>query len=629
MIQFFIAGQEVILPHDFSFTQIEQNPLITANGEFTLDMTISLKNARNARAMKHINRLNKISVDSNYDALMIDDGVYKYGSIIIQNYTNADLTFQFVAGNSELNYVSNADSRKIWELDWGMETEITYERAMDSIQNPGYHYKVILGKPIVIEKRFFTCPPVRVGTDIANEYILSDAIVSNTTAPATLTKSVINDVRNIVMQPYLMYYIIKLPSLLGYTLNTNCLANDVRAKNMYVVNAVRSLNYADALPDMTISEFITEIENFFNVVFKVDTTSKSIDIVSKSIYVQNFPKKKLTNVLDEFNVEHKTEEDANKLGWTKLSFDLSGSGLLKYQFIKQEVLDKLSLLEYADINQLLSHNFTPENYNKPILYRDNETGRDYVYSRDPDDMIYQVKNEITGVSLYYVNKFASYGSGDNELVLKIVPAEIVKELLIVKTIIVGTGGYSTVNYTYNYQLPKSSLGKIADVETQNVMDYIEDDLYAVPRSNKLEVSMIMKPINLFSVDSDFSLYQNTLYPFSYIDTVPEYGYEVKLPYNSTEDQVRWNRWTTWRQTEFTPNAKATLRINGLKSLMSDYHAQSVLDLSKLYYFSMPDSKDITTKYIYEYKNQDYMPIELERTKSREKGLVKGTFYRML
>jgi len=137
MIQFFIENQEVILPDDFSFTQIDENPLITNNGEFTLDITVSLRNGKNAKAAKFINRINKIDIDTSYNALMIDDGKYKHGTIIIQSHTNTDMTFQFVAGNSELNYLAKND-KKIWELDWGTESAIDYARALASLNQTGW-----------------------------------------------------------------------------------------------------------------------------------------------------------------------------------------------------------------------------------------------------------------------------------------------------------------------------------------------------------------------------------------------------------------------------------------------------------------------------------------------------------
>lgn len=632
MIQFFIENQEVVLPDDFSFTQIDENPIITGLGEFTLDITFSLLHPINAKAFKYINRINKIDIDVKYNSKIIDFFSSKFGSVIITGFTDKDVVVQFLSGNSELNYNATEDTRKIWDLDWGSEDAIDYTRALESIQNPGYYYHEEWGNPPVITKRYFVCAPVKVGSDIANEFLLSDAFIDNSTSPATLTPPKIYGVNNIVMQPYLMYYIAKLPLLLGYSLGTNCLVNDVRANNIYLINSVRSLKYGDALPDMTIGEFIDEIEHFFNVVFEVDKTTKKINIVSLNNFVQNLPRKKLKNVFDEFEVEPKTDEAANRLGWTKLSFSLSGSGLQKYQFLNEDIVRKMQIENFASENDLLAHSYPLGDLNKFKLYRDNEKNRDYIYCREPVEMIYHNRAILPGVNLYYVNKLAAYGDGTNELTLKLVPAEIIKGDLKVTVNAAGGsggGGYSSAQYDFVYQLPKSLLSKIVDVETQNLIDAIENDLYSIERSDKISVALYMNSINLLYALSDWDLLKNIKYPFSYIDVVPEYGYEKKLPLSSEEDNSRWARWQAWVTGQFSSNAKTTLRLNGNQGILADYHTESKLDLSKIYYFTFPDTVDITTKNKFDYKNQIYIAIKFERVKSRNIGTVKGSFYRML
>lgn len=637
MIQFFIENQEVVLPDDFSFTQIDENPLITSNGEFTLDITISLRNWRNAKAAKFINRINVIDVGVSYNAFTIDDSKHKQGKIIISENTDVTLTFQFIAGNSEFNYNITSDTRKVWELDWGAAAPIDYTAALRSCNFPGYGAKTQTTNTGGINLTFnwmqeYVCAPVKIGSEIANKFLLSDIFFNNSTSPVTVTYSSIFGVENIVMQPYLMYYITKLPSLMGFSLNTNCLSDDVRANNMYLINSVRSLNYADALPDMTIGEFVSEIEKFFNVIFEVDKTNKSINIVSKKHFVDNLPRKTLRNVQDEFIIEYDYEESANNLGWEKLSYDLAPSGLLKYQFLKQEIIDSLQIVEFNNESELLNHTYDLADLNKFKIYRDKQLNRDYIYCREPNEMIFQKRTLSSGENLYYVNKFSSYGTGAIELMLKLVPAEMIKEDITVKMQVAGgsSGGSAPGPATilFNCQMPKSTFSEIVDIETQNLIDVIEDDLHSLQRADKLFVSFAMKPIKLLAIDTDYEPYTTIRYPMSYIDFVPEYGYSKKLPFNAIEDSFRWHRWLLWLQNEFSFNTKTTMRLNGTNGVVNDYHSDSKLDLSKLYTFTFLDTNDVVVSNIFAVNNQDYMPIRFERIKSRIKGLVKGTFYRM-
>lgn len=771
MIQFFIENQEVILPDDFSFTQIDENPLITNNGEFTLDITVSLRNGENAKAAKFINRINKIDIDTSYNALMIDDGKYKHGTIIIQSHTNTDMTFQFVAGNSELNYLAKND-KKIWELDWGTESAIDYARALASLNQTGWFetdsgaenllvgsaviafgsgaalmndqsekyyrsvlmssnsYKISGGQytyPVTSQQyinsvwiklwingprdikiyntlnpanssktftvssgtwmRIYTHPffatgvgsitlemvngvvgdnidwdykkaKIEIGTHVTNWIPAKSELFNFVCAPVLLGEEIVNDYTvvqgvdgvlshitgitdKIIMQPYLMYYVRKLPELLGYTLDYNALINDSRAKKMYLINSVDSLSYADLLPDMTITEFIQAIENFFNVTFIIDKTTKKLSISTLSSSIANKVKIKLSNTLDNFTRNLSEDSKSVKLDFTRVSYDLSDNDYYQYQQLNDEILARCTVKEFNTFTELyvyIQMNYGIVKVNEFVIYRDLQYNNDY--------FIFDETSFPTKISLYnqavptlkkpkLVNKLASVGtSTTRELILKLIPSALLPKYKTV-TYLDTHLQYGTYTQKCYYQLPSSSSNYYL-VETQSkVIDAVENGLKTVPRIDKIEVAMYSgmvvtyvenRPPKLPTTDARVPLDLLT-YPFSHIDILPEFrGSAPAAANNYNGDTPEFDSWVT---NFYKFRIFESMRLKGNNGIVKSYQIENVLDTSKEYDFEIPDSPYITADNIFEYKNQNYIPISLERTKSRKKGLVKGTFYRML
>ena len=217
MIQLFVNNQELLLPSDFSITLIEENPIITANGEFTLDISLSLLEPMNAKAFGFLNRVNKyFAPDYKKDApaYMIIDGAARYGKIIVLSNTDIEVTFQFIAGNSALNYDLRKDDRKIWEVDWGTIPEaISFETALDSIKRNGY---CVFFRPPTTRPHYnnFVCTPIH-STDGTNPIIINNYTLGGQTDADPYA---INGGSKFIAQPYLLYYINKIADVLGFSL---------------------------------------------------------------------------------------------------------------------------------------------------------------------------------------------------------------------------------------------------------------------------------------------------------------------------------------------------------------------------------------------------------------------------
>ena len=593
MIQLFVNNREVLLPYDFSVTIIEENPEITSNGEYTLDITLSLLEPQNAIAFEHLDRLNKTVINKNAEGIMIIDNKSRFGKIVVIKNTDVEVTFQFIAGNSELNYNAKEDNRKIWELDFGTETPVDYPRASQSIRHHWYN---------------FVCAPIQLEASILNYVRFTNP---NADGPVE-----INNIENIVMQPYLLYYINRLPSLLGYTLIENILNTDLRAKEMFIVNSLDSLKYSDFLPDMTISEFIDTIELYFNVNFIVNSITKTISIKRSSYSIQTKNTVQIDTVLDSYIRDLSSDGSNIKIGSNSLKFmSDNNSSFFKYQILSDIVVDKCKIYEFTTMLEFSELYALHGGGDQFIIYRDIINQTDYVECSSPTQNLF---TRALGFSSNFsvVNKFRSNGS-TNQLELKIEPAEIVSSYygLWIRNDPPTT---QTVVRTY-FQMPKSTATTYVPA-SQGITFVIENGEKKIQRKNTLCVSLYMGMVNGYNTsyhsawtDEHFKV------PFSYCDRFPEFGSASNLRSDFEE----------WIQTVFKLKAVTTLKIVGANGIISDYSIEPYIDPSKEFTFILEDTPDVNINNIFVINNIKYIPISLQREVSNKPSTVLAKCYAML
>lgn len=578
MIQFFVNNYELTLPDDFSFPLIEENPEITSNGIFSFDMTLSMLDKTNAVAFKHANRLNANRSNQKLESRFILDGRQIIGSVIDFEFTEYSVRFQFVAGNSELKYLSQ-NSDKIYELNWGVESEITLSRAVNSINNWGWENK-------------FICTPIMAGEINLNKFDFDFSNVKD---------------GKIVMQPYLLYYINKLPSLLGYTLKSNVLEEDERAQRMFLVNPINSLNYADCLPDMTIAEFVKSVEDFFNVTFFASAEDKSISIIKTARRISGKKRIELMPI-DGFSTQIQADEEGFKFGNTKIKYNLTSNNYFKFHKLSEDILAKCEIIEFNGTRPANTH------LDEMVILRDTSTGNDWINSTSQHTYDYLGYMVIIGFPNYYsylVNNFRDYGTVDDKiLTLKIVPAEIC--LGKAKCIDNDSGAsfdtyYQMVKSSNNYYLPT--------VET--LYNQIDTSVKDIARLENLEVAIYggrFKIISGYDVDSGQSnRARYTNYPFSTTDF--PFDWNINVNYYGIIDPV--------------PAIKS-MKLTGVNGVVNTYRHENILDVNTVWNFLIPDSVDLSVNNIYCYGGNDYIPISFEREiHITEKKLVKGRFFRML
>jgi len=459
---------------------------------------------------------------------------------------------------------------------------------------------------------------------ILNDYLIEDGALWH-------TPSRIYDIKDTAMQPYILYYINKLPELLGFSLKNNVLNDDDRAKKMYIVNSVQSLYYAHALPDMTISEFVTEIENFFNVRFIVNKQNREMSIVRLKEDIQRKKVVKLKNVIDSYerNIES-LEEHKTRLGFTKIGYDLNISGWNRYTKLSDDVVERSEIRNFGTQNQLVSSFFSESDKNKYIIYRNLSELQDFIFTDEPSERIFfmlvrKTQSTLYDTQIYHVNKLADRGNDDSHaLILKLVPAQIAGEI---KEVAFTEGQGGDHKSEFPYQLPVSS-NSVSIFSEQSMLETIQDGEKMIPRTSNIEVSLfcgMIPTLNLMTYSPE--LLNGILYPFSCIDYYPEYG----TKFYSTNHQSDFTYFLNWVRNSFTPSVPSSMRLVGDTNFVDDYSIISFLDMSKEYVFEIKDDVDLDADNIFEYNGINYMPIQFERRikNSGVKNNVIGSFYRML
>lgn len=620
MIQFFINNIEIVLPDDFEVQHVEENTLITQSGEYTLDIDVSLNEPQNLRALKHVSRLNIITLEDDYEAIMIRNNKVVLGKFIRISNTNTSAKLQFVAGSSEVVYLTGED-KKIWEYDFGTEAPIDFARALNSITNPNWQNK-------------FICNPVKFANVIGNDYLFPTIVANNSTNPATFflrhtdgttspttfgAEIAVDAVNNIVMNVYLMYVIDKLIALLGYSVTTNVLLNSERAKHEVLINRTNSLKYADALPDKTVREFISDIEVSYNVVFNFKG-DRTVEIINTHDFIKSKNLLKDAVIVDDYSREKET--NVYRFDFTNLFYEFNSNDLSKYQKLDKSIVDACSKESFSTRNEL--KNYLNETLkNKFTIYTVENSIHKFVFTGNPQVNVYRNLVSATSGYILHVDKFGDYFVSDEKSVeIKIKPIAFVQQGK--QFTFTSQGGTNT--YDAGYQLPFVN-SELYIGSNQTLLDAIETDIVEIPRVDAIEVCLYSGLIDL-PVLGGFDVYFKGKYPISYLDDMPEFWI---TDYDKTSNEVVCAAgYETWIHEKYKPVALYNLRITGVNGIYESYfeNKETLFETDYIYVFQIEEHPNLNVDYILVHEGHSYIPIKLERTISKNNKIVPSYFYRL-
>lgn len=364
MTELYINNNPIVLDPELSFDFFSKNPVFTRQGEYTYDIDIDLKTPQNARVYYHLDRLHVKNKPTDRRAiLVVDSMVLVVGTEVILSIENRIAKIQILSGYSELNYLAS-NGQKIRDLDFGQVPEINAAMARESLNHiyPATNYSF----PQIYDQYF-----VNQSTD--RNYFNQ----INRVAPSPEAISYVEGAR-FVAQPFLLYYVETVVSLLGYNLETNDLLNDERACRMICINGSITRNYNEMIPNWEINKFLTEVEKLFNVVFLVDKITKNVKISSTSGYhgessLVIVPGK---DVLRDFEKTYDVEETVNT-DYSNVEYEDPDSDIYKYYHIDEAILKECEFREVDSWESVMNMDLEAL-YNKLIIFHATDTGTDFI-----------------------------------------------------------------------------------------------------------------------------------------------------------------------------------------------------------------------------------------------------------
>jgi len=411
MTQLIIAGVETVLPQGFSVTVKRENSFFTKSGEYTYDCTLRLDNPVNQQLYGFLHRLNKSSqIDTRRTAILMADGhVYCRGTEVVTKWTEQTVSIQIVSGNSELNYFIGS-SLRLEQLDLG-----TIGTSIESLE---YHWPDARDLPNynrTYGNSDYCMPLIRNGNTIYNNVHITD----NMSSPFDHAEW---DywITDAMPQPYLCAILRRLITALGYTIGVNQL-EDTQFRNLFLVNTIRTTEYAKMFPGWEVKNFLVEVERLCGVVFLVDNLNRTCDILQKTVFYQNARQLTLANVVDEYEMQVETDNN-DDADWT--------SANVTYDIPKSQYANLMKLPEgYTPKGGVVIHNRLSDILNDiPLEY-------DSIHKVDGDDRLYIVTHHDiynsgqvqTEDCLLEINQFRDLLREDSPstLTLKITPAPMV------------------------------------------------------------------------------------------------------------------------------------------------------------------------------------------------------------
>lgn len=409
MTELYINGTAAVLPKDFSIQVKRENPLFTKNGEYTYDITLPLNNATNAELYKHLNRLNSTQpVSTDRQAVLVaDNRVYCNGTEIITGWTEDTVSVQIASGNSELNWITGGDLT-ITSLTGMPETSAAL---------------ILLNLEDAIVKTYpemdFCIPPVK---DEKND-ILYNAVEVIYDAEQDKLKT---QVSNYMPQPYLCAYIREVLKALGYTLVLNQIEN-TPFKTLYLCN-VHSFKWCEMLPGWTVLDFLTELEQMFNVSFIIDNRKKTVRLMMNINYFSGSESMHITDVVDEYETEIEESNEWVDYANTRISYEFPDNDYWRLNALPDGFLEKADTVTVPDdYKPELSD---PMRVTEYIREHAADNYSSLFHTSDPDKGMYiQIKRDEGSSGVYrnicLVDRFAPLNRGKEEKVnFRIVPPQL-------------------------------------------------------------------------------------------------------------------------------------------------------------------------------------------------------------
>ena len=487
MTELYINNRLVELPNNTSIKLLDENPYFTKSSKYTYDVEVPLKGStNNIRIFGCLHRQDVEKLIVTYKARIISDNhTVIDGTATLTSVTENGIKLQILAGNAEMNFLSKYEKVYIDELTLGYITKpdgtafksskeiIEYECSLNDENNR----KFLIGT--YAETNYIFMPVKRSDEDYPyNNIGIEYNLVGGGHYRAEFMTQIFIHVGNqwpvfpgynIAPQPYMCYILRKILEVLGYSVVRNDIESTVMA-NEFIANDKIITDFSQVLPHWTISEYMTQIERHFGVVFRLNDITRNAEIINRDSYYKEDNDEYINSVEDEYTVTSDADETKDI---TDSNIKYSFNSVDKYMQIDEDVLKKFDKVVKPTLDELSM-------YYKSLS--DDDKGK-HVY--EADGIQYYDKVESNTHSLVECNQYRRLirdsENDSSDIELKIVPCEMAT----------GTAyfSYASMSESVSFDVPYLSPASSTTVSSTGTLQEEIENTTSTDTKDVLEVAM--------------------------------------------------------------------------------------------------------------------------------------------
>lgn len=330
---------DAVLPSSFNFKLTVENTYFTRSGEYSGEITLPLAGCtNNIRLFGFLNRLDTDRRNETFDArLVVNNRTLLLGKLTILECDEKSVKVQLLGSGAATNFYAKSRDLYIDKMNLGTVLDGVafppnqndyYNEVNDLMTLSGYvavraaenwsndvdlDVDTVFGTPdngfvllpaqnedgVVVNQRIFVKwdsdnNPRAIKRLVPNTGYVALYSANNGTFDYSKIQSIFNsrlddpdtpwDKRaKACPQPYVDTVVHRVISAMGYSITRDDILSGPFAK-CYIPSVSQTVSISDMLPHWKVGEFLTEIENFFGVVFVFDDNMKRCEVKSKRDY---------------------------------------------------------------------------------------------------------------------------------------------------------------------------------------------------------------------------------------------------------------------------------------------------------------------------------------------------------
>lgn len=326
------------------------NQYVTDDGEYSYDITFPMSIMNNRRVFENVSRFDVSKNTKKYD----DCKLYVSGRLVLSgvgtiiSVTESDIKLQVVGGKSRIKYNDKMTNHYIDEIPFGVADKPGYtvdkgfSQGFKNFQKINDIYRLDEDKSKFLGVEGKWCfVPVR---DETNDMIANFVGVDKTKQFIGCNAPFI---KNLAVQPNLMYIFRKVVEYEGYTLKRNDF--DCKPWNLlYIASAYKTRELCKALPHWSSYTFIEEFRKLFNATIVFDDIRKTCSVINAS----ELTTANSVNIepLDEYTTDYDEDGSFSISSTANLEYNLGDSANRdNYEVISKKVFEGFEIVNSTEL----------------------------------------------------------------------------------------------------------------------------------------------------------------------------------------------------------------------------------------------------------------------------------------